>query len=166
MRAIYGILCGFIMVLSSEISRNSVLISGFEHEKKALWLGDNYRRSGPSGNDINKTNLPDFRLKFRHDTLEHELLLIEAIANHLGRTPVPASRSTLYSSVNPSPSQQQQSGNSSPRSGDGNASPSSGSSGGSGKLTGLSKQYPLLLMTAVSLSVFAALHFFKPNHRN
>jgi AMP deaminase len=56
-----------------EIARNSVLISGFEDVRKKQWLGDNYKEEGVSGNDIEFTNVPDIRVSFRQEALEHEL---------------------------------------------------------------------------------------------
>ncbi|KAF8264766.1 hypothetical protein EI94DRAFT_1591743 [Lactarius quietus] len=68
-----------------ELARNSVLQSGFETEIKRHWLGQNFYLPGAAGNDINKastsTNVPNGRLKFRHDTLLEELALIGAIKN-------------------------------------------------------------------------------------
>ncbi|KAI8431070.1 hypothetical protein MSG28_001129 [Choristoneura fumiferana] len=40
---------------------------------KQHWLGADYAREGPAGNDITRTNVPDVRLSFRHDTLLDEL---------------------------------------------------------------------------------------------
>jgi AMP deaminase len=34
----------------SEIARNSVLMSGFQHRLKSQWLGHNYYKAGPEGN--------------------------------------------------------------------------------------------------------------------
>lgn len=31
------------------------------------WLGQNYYRRGPEGNDIHKTNVPHMRVEFRHE---------------------------------------------------------------------------------------------------
>jgi AMP deaminase len=46
----------------SEIARNSVLQSGFEHPFKAHFIGGRYNTRGPGGNDINLTNVPsEFR---------------------------------------------------------------------------------------------------------
>ncbi|TFY66445.1 hypothetical protein EVG20_g4651 [Dentipellis fragilis] len=61
-----------------ELARNSVLQSGFEMEVKRHWLGQYWYLPGAAGNDINKTNVPDSRLKFRHETLLEELALIGA----------------------------------------------------------------------------------------
>jgi len=52
-----------------EISRNSCYHSGFSDETKAYWLGSRFKREGTDGNDPRKTNVPDIRLKYRHETL-------------------------------------------------------------------------------------------------
>lgn len=57
-----------------ELARNSVLQSGFEHRVKIHWLGPNYREEGVLGNDVSRTNVPDIRISFRHETLIDELL--------------------------------------------------------------------------------------------
>ncbi|VDK75615.1 unnamed protein product [Litomosoides sigmodontis] len=56
-----------------ELARNSVLQSGFEHKVKVHWLGPNYEEEGVLGNDISRTNVPDIRVSFRHETLVDEL---------------------------------------------------------------------------------------------
>ncbi|CAB3248655.1 unnamed protein product [Arctia plantaginis] len=56
-----------------ELARNSVLMSGFPHEMKQYWLGPNYMKEGVAGNDITRTNVPDIRISFRHETLLDEL---------------------------------------------------------------------------------------------
>ncbi|CAH4034184.1 unnamed protein product [Pieris brassicae] len=56
-----------------ELARNSVIMSGFPHEMKQHWLGSQYQRDGPEGNDITRTNIPDLRLAYRHETLIDEL---------------------------------------------------------------------------------------------
>jgi AMP deaminase len=56
-----------------EIARNSVLQSGFPHQCKMHWIGERYYLPGPAGNDINKTNVPDIRLRFRSDTYMVEM---------------------------------------------------------------------------------------------
>lgn len=57
----------------SEIARNSVLQSGFEHPFKAHFIGSRYNTRGPGGNDINLTNVPNIRLQFREEALSEEL---------------------------------------------------------------------------------------------
>ncbi|XP_045537933.1 AMP deaminase 2 [Papilio machaon] len=56
-----------------ELARNSVLMSGFPHEMKQRWVGEHYQRSGAAGNDITRTNVPDVRVAYRHETLLDEL---------------------------------------------------------------------------------------------
>ncbi|XP_026332916.1 AMP deaminase 2 isoform X2 [Hyposmocoma kahamanoa] len=56
-----------------ELALNSVLMSGFPHEMKQYWLGPNYVKEGVAGNDISRTNVPDIRVSFRHETLLDEL---------------------------------------------------------------------------------------------
>ncbi|KAL5550505.1 hypothetical protein UlMin_000681 [Ulmus minor] len=51
-----------------EIARNSVYQSGFSHALKSHWIGKEYYRRGPDGNDIQRTNVPHIRLEFR-DTI-------------------------------------------------------------------------------------------------
>ncbi|EJC98137.1 AMP deaminase [Fomitiporia mediterranea MF3/22] len=62
----------------AELARNSVIQSGFEMEVKRHWLGQKWYLPGAAGNDINKTNVPDIRLAFRHNTLLEELEIIRA----------------------------------------------------------------------------------------
>ncbi|KAL0316412.1 UNVERIFIED_CONTAM: AMP deaminase [Sesamum radiatum] len=51
-----------------EIARNSVYQSGFSHALKSHWIGKEYYKRGPDGNDIHKTNVPHIRLEFRDMT--------------------------------------------------------------------------------------------------
>eukprot|EP01112_Ceratiomyxa_fruticulosa_P012622 TRINITY_DN3504_c0_g2_i1.p1 TRINITY_DN3504_c0_g2~~TRINITY_DN3504_c0_g2_i1.p1 ORF type:complete len:1316 (+),score=284.18 TRINITY_DN3504_c0_g2_i1:786-4733(+) len=60
-----------------ELCRNSVLISGFSPEQKQKWIGKNYKKLGPEGNDILKTKISDTRMCFRQETLENELLFLD-----------------------------------------------------------------------------------------
>ncbi|ETW81907.1 hypothetical protein HETIRDRAFT_475429 [Heterobasidion irregulare TC 32-1] len=62
-----------------ELARNSVIQSGFEMEMKRHWLGQQWYLPGAAGNEINKTNVPNGRLQFRHETLMEELALIGAL---------------------------------------------------------------------------------------
>ncbi|CCH61340.1 hypothetical protein TBLA_0E02840 [Henningerozyma blattae CBS 6284] len=64
-----------------ELARNSVLQSGWEAQIKEHWLGKNFRKEGVDGNDVTKTNVPNVRINFRHDTLATELELMEHFAN-------------------------------------------------------------------------------------
>jgi AMP deaminase len=56
-----------------ELARNSVIMSGFSHNVKQHWLGPNYTREGIPGNDITRTNVPNIRVRYRHEALLDEL---------------------------------------------------------------------------------------------
>ncbi|KAJ6356149.1 hypothetical protein OIU78_004287 [Salix suchowensis] len=56
-----------------EIARNSVYQSGFSHVEKFHWLGSKYFLRGPEGNNIHKSNVPDIRISFRHETWKEEM---------------------------------------------------------------------------------------------
>ncbi|ETO25728.1 AMP deaminase, partial [Reticulomyxa filosa] len=55
-----------------EIARNSVLQCGFPEDCKRHWIGKKYYQRGPAGNNINQTNVPDIRLRFRDELLKEE----------------------------------------------------------------------------------------------
>ncbi|XP_033972723.1 AMP deaminase 3 [Trematomus bernacchii] len=59
-----------------EIARNSVLQSGLSHQDKCHFLGLNYLKDGPEGNDIRRSNVAQIRMAYRHDTLCNELSFI------------------------------------------------------------------------------------------
>lgn len=59
-----------------ELAKNSVLMSSFEDCVKQHWLGINYGEEGPAGNDITRTNVPNIRVAYRHETLVEELKTI------------------------------------------------------------------------------------------
>ncbi|XP_010789800.1 AMP deaminase 3 [Notothenia coriiceps] len=59
-----------------EIARNSVLQSGLSHQDKCHFLGVNYLKDGPEGNDIRRSNVAQIRMAYRHDTLCNELSFI------------------------------------------------------------------------------------------
>ncbi|XP_043572442.1 AMP deaminase 2-like isoform X4 [Chiloscyllium plagiosum] len=83
-----------------ELARNSVLMSGFSHKVKGYWLGPHYQKESIEGNDIRRTNVPDIRVAYRHETLCEELNLItqalitaEQLENDsINMTPVSESR--------------------------------------------------------------------------
>ncbi|KAF3448165.1 hypothetical protein FNV43_RR08876 [Rhamnella rubrinervis] len=56
-----------------EIARNSVYQSGFSHALKSHWIGKQYYKRGPDGNDIHKTNVPHIRLEFRETIWREEM---------------------------------------------------------------------------------------------
>lgn len=64
-----------------ELARNSVLQSGFEAAIKKHWLGHDYQKPGPEGNEIEKTNVPNVRLAFRNETYQHEFQLMNHYCN-------------------------------------------------------------------------------------
>jgi AMP deaminase len=60
----------------SELARNSVLQSSFPPDVKVHWLGPTYLEDGVYGNDVSRTNVPDVRVSYRHETLVDELCTI------------------------------------------------------------------------------------------
>ncbi|XP_075945705.1 AMP deaminase 3b isoform X1 [Anarhichas minor] len=68
-----------------EIARNSVLQSGLSHQEKKHFIGPNYRQDGPQGNDIQRTNVAQIRMAYRHETLCNELsFLVDAVKTDVG----------------------------------------------------------------------------------
>ncbi|CAH2220679.1 AMP deaminase 1 [Pelobates cultripes] len=59
-----------------EIARSSVLQCGLSHEEKMRFLGKDYHKEGPQGNDIRKTNVAQIRMAYRYETWSYELNLI------------------------------------------------------------------------------------------
>lgn len=55
-----------------ELAQNSVIQSGFEHQLKQWWLGSTYHLPGVKGNNVDKSNVPRIRARFRQETLEME----------------------------------------------------------------------------------------------
>ncbi|CAL1605509.1 unnamed protein product [Knipowitschia caucasica] len=60
-----------------EIARNSVLQSSLSDEEKTHFLGQDYLKEGPEGNNIHKTNVAQIRMAYRYETLCYELNLIK-----------------------------------------------------------------------------------------
>lgn len=58
-----------------ELAKNSVKQSGFEHAVKQRWLGQDYHLPGVKGNTMAKSNVPNIREGFRHETLQQELAM-------------------------------------------------------------------------------------------
>ncbi|PLB48580.1 AMP deaminase [Aspergillus steynii IBT 23096] len=67
----------FSAVDMCELAKHSVEQSGFELALKQRWLGSSCSLPGVSGNNVAKSNVPDIREEFRHQTLVGELKLIE-----------------------------------------------------------------------------------------
>ncbi|XP_067915964.1 AMP deaminase 3-like [Heterodontus francisci] len=62
-----------------EIARNSVKQSGLSHQEKQTFLGTNYLKDGPEGNDMQRSNVSQIRIAFRFETWNHELkILVQA----------------------------------------------------------------------------------------
>ena len=60
-----------------ELAKNSVVQSGFEYVIKQRWLGPDFQLPGVRGNNVAKSNVPDIREGFRHETLLQEHSMIE-----------------------------------------------------------------------------------------
>ena len=60
-----------------ELAKNSVKQSGFEYAIKQRWLGQDFHIPGVKGNTMAKSNVPDIREGFRHDTLLLEFEMID-----------------------------------------------------------------------------------------
>ena len=69
----------------SEIARNSVLQSGFPKEIKEKWLGENYEKRGISGNNVEKSNIPEIRIAFRHDVYKKELRMLDHYSTYFNK---------------------------------------------------------------------------------
>ncbi|KAI1941838.1 AMP deaminase [Ophidiomyces ophidiicola] len=67
----------FSAVDMCELAKHSVDQSGFELCLKQRWLGQNCHLPGAAGNNMAKSNVPDIREAFRHETLLGELGMIE-----------------------------------------------------------------------------------------
>ncbi|KAL4923760.1 AMP deaminase [Aspergillus undulatus] len=67
----------FSAVDMCELAKHSVEQCGFELPLKERWLGSNCSLPGVAGNNVSKSNVPDIREAFRHETLIGELALIE-----------------------------------------------------------------------------------------
>ncbi|KAH8674709.1 hypothetical protein BGZ60DRAFT_372501 [Tricladium varicosporioides] len=82
-----------------ELAKNSVKQSGYEHAVKQRWLGRDYNLPGVRGNLMSKSNVPNIREGFRHETLLQELAMIErytALA-----TPIATAPATLNKAEQP-----------------------------------------------------------------
>jgi AMP deaminase len=78
-----------------ELAKNSVRQSGYEFTIKQQWLGPNFDLPGARGNTMVKTNVPDRREEFRHQTLQEERQLVEKYATLGAEAAAAASTATL-----------------------------------------------------------------------
>lgn len=74
----------------AELAKISVLNSNYEHLTKSYWLGPTYRLSNCKnaqkydyGNDIRRTNVPNIRVAYRMETLNHEYDLLMTAVRHI-----------------------------------------------------------------------------------
>ncbi|KAI1814634.1 hypothetical protein GGS20DRAFT_547768 [Poronia punctata] len=74
--AVAAQICKLSPVDMCELAKNSVKQSGYEHSVKQLWLGENFNLPGAQGNKMIKTNIPDRREEFRHETWVEEHRMI------------------------------------------------------------------------------------------
>ena len=65
----------------AELCCNSVRMSGFTHEVKRKWLGEEYEKPGPLGNSIEHTNVPDARAAFRFETMMREIYILDELTH-------------------------------------------------------------------------------------
>ena len=61
--------------------------SGYEHIMKQMWLGPYYYLPGKAGNKVDKTNVPDIRESFRHETHSQEVAMVNRYANYASSVP-------------------------------------------------------------------------------
>uniref|UniRef100_A0A673MLD5 AMP deaminase n=1 Tax=Sinocyclocheilus rhinocerous TaxID=307959 RepID=A0A673MLD5_9TELE len=62
--------------IAAQVFKLSTCDSGLSAEEKIHFLGANYLKDGPEGNDIRKTNVAQIRMAYRYETLCYELNLI------------------------------------------------------------------------------------------
>ncbi|KAI0815668.1 hypothetical protein GGR55DRAFT_629725 [Xylaria sp. FL0064] len=65
-----------------ELAKNSVKQSGYEYSIKQSWLGENFNLPGAEGNKMIKTNIPDRREEYRHQTWVEEHRMISRYASN------------------------------------------------------------------------------------
>ncbi|KAI0489576.1 hypothetical protein F4859DRAFT_461495 [Xylaria cf. heliscus] len=65
-----------------ELAKNSVKQSGYEYSIKQSWLGENFNLPGAEGNKMIKTNIPDRREEYRHQTWVEEHRMISRYTNN------------------------------------------------------------------------------------
>lgn len=59
------------------LAPNTCLSISSAPQEKSHFLGQNYLKEGPEGNDIRKTNVAQIRMAYRYETLCYELNLIK-----------------------------------------------------------------------------------------
>eukprot|EP01062_Namystynia_karyoxenos_P040373 TRINITY_DN2944_c0_g2_i1.p1 TRINITY_DN2944_c0_g2~~TRINITY_DN2944_c0_g2_i1.p1 ORF type:complete len:1954 (+),score=558.59 TRINITY_DN2944_c0_g2_i1:111-5864(+) len=76
-----------------EIARNSVLHSGFEHERKKAWIGDTYFMDSSRGNQADLTHVDDIRVTYRYETYHEEIKFLQGL--NQAKEEVPSAMLTL-----------------------------------------------------------------------
>lgn len=82
-----------------ELARNSVKQSGFEYAVKQHWLGNDFHLPGVKGNHMAKTNVPNIREGFRHETLLQELSMIDRYTSMAQSAPTAAEAAQIEPSA-------------------------------------------------------------------
>ncbi|ELR10593.1 AMP deaminase [Pseudogymnoascus destructans] len=80
-----------------ELARNSVQQSGYEASVKQHWLGENFNKPGVAGNTMAKTNIPNIRQGFRHETILQEMAMIDRYTS--ASTPIPSADTSSYETL-------------------------------------------------------------------
>lgn len=65
------------MSLRDDLYLNHILVAAFLLQEKLHFLGQDYLKEGPEGNDIRKTNVAQIRMAYRFETMCYELNLIK-----------------------------------------------------------------------------------------
>lgn len=69
----------------SHILRRFLSFSTCRPQEKKHFIGSNYLQDGPKGNDIQRTNVAQIRMAYRHETLCNELsFLVDAVKADVG----------------------------------------------------------------------------------
>lgn len=73
---INSVLAGIGQLTQDLIILSSTYCCDYFCKDKMHFLGENYLKDGPEGNDIRKTNVAQVRMAYRHETLCNELSFI------------------------------------------------------------------------------------------
>ncbi len=86
-----------------ELAKNSVKQSGFEYAIKQRWLGQDFHLPGVRGNTMAKSNVPNIREGFRHETLQQEFAMIDRYTSKATSTMADAKLSMEQNQNQPPP---------------------------------------------------------------
>ncbi|KAI9831900.1 MAG: putative zinc finger protein [Sarea resinae] len=90
-----------------ELAKNSVTQSGFEYVIKQRWLGNDFNLPGVAGNSVAKSNVPNIREAFRHETLLQELSMIDRYTSSSTGQGINSTNLQASAKSSPHPSQAQ-----------------------------------------------------------